>query len=217
MDERQEQFNQKIAEHQQYWEDFIYYSKPFRVAYERCMGNERWLHYFNANHGEVMIPRYESLTKLPQNPDSIALYLNTGALPLPAPSPEGMMSQGLRLNGFGVYNCDQIRRLGKAVEVVATYTDEQGQPFEPTSLYAIDYSLNTAMSFNPRNFKVNPKSKTAVFVVDQAGKSYLVDADYMAGLDLEDKVSVHTLVARNISDKIRTTEDLRRELGLAAR
>jgi hypothetical protein len=142
---RQTDFDQRVAEHKKYWKDFLYYSKPFKVAYERCMGTPRWINYFDLNHGEMMEPRYEVLVQIEENADSIAKYLNTGALPLPAPSPEGAMSQGLRLNGFGVYNCDQIRRLGNAVNVLADYQDENGERLQAESLYIIDYELNTAM------------------------------------------------------------------------
>lgn len=216
LENRQTTFDQKVASHQKHWKDFLYYSKPFRRAYEHCMGNKRWMAYFDMNHGETMEPRYERLVKVEPHADSIAKLLNTGSLPIAAPSPSGVLSQGLRLNGFGVYNCDQVRRLGNRVEILANYKDEKGDVLDAESLYIIDYELNTAMSFDPYAFKVNSKSKTAVFIVDKRGKSFLVDAEFMSSLDLNDKQNVHELVAKDISAKIKSTNDLRDVLGLTA-
>ena len=72
------------------------------------------------------------------------------SLNTPAPAAQAQESeiyQALRLEGFGIYNCDQIRRIQNPVEVFAMALTPDGQAKLSTTMFVIQKSKNMVFSY----------------------------------------------------------------------
>lgn len=120
--------------------------------------------------------------------------------------------QKLTLDGFGIFNNDQIQILGKTKQLLASYKDKKGKKIDGKVLSMIDYTINGAMSFPPSNIAFNPKAKNAFLLFAKNGKQYLLRAE-----DLKKQVNLEatscTFIMEDIS-KIKTAQALKKELGL---
>ncbi|MCP4439582.1 MAG: OmpA family protein [Aureispira sp.] len=121
--------------------------------------------------------------------------------------------QKLFLDGFGVFNNDQIQILGNTQRVLASYEDQEGNPIEGKVLSMIDYTINGAMSFPPKSIAFNPKAKNAFLLFATNGKKYILKADDLKK-QLKPDMTSCTFVMEDVSSSIKTPNDLKKELGL---
>jgi hypothetical protein len=58
------------------------------------------------------------------------------------------MVRSLSIDGFGIYNCDQIRQLENPVEVFALVEDANGKRIRTSQIYVIDRKVNAVLSYS---------------------------------------------------------------------
>ncbi|MBL4625047.1 MAG: hypothetical protein JKY42_07905 [Flavobacteriales bacterium] len=122
--------------------------------------------------------------------------------------------KGLNVNGFGVYNCDQICRVPNRVNITAKYTDEEGQPIKGVKLLSmIDTKYNGAFSFNPKNFTCNAKGENVLLLFTRSGKLYVMDADTFLEKEISGNGS-YSFAMREVTDEIKNSSDLAAYLGI---
>jgi len=201
------------------WAHFLAFSKLFMPADEQCMTLSEWVEHFES-HCSEMQTRYDSLWNRPYSPATLQeIRLALGRLPVSptldpvTPAEPPPFVRILSVDGFGVFNCDQIERLGNALPLVASYVDERGEAIEAESLSLVDYSINSVLTFPPNQIAYNPDSRTALLLVAKNGKKYLLTAAEFAALSLKNKRS-YTFSMRDISAQLRHVEDLRGLLSL---
>jgi hypothetical protein len=126
---------------------------------------------------------------------------------------KSMLVQGLECQNFGVYNCDQIKRVNDRINVRPKFVDGKGIAILGIYLLSmIDLNINAAFSFSPFDFKCERGGKTVVlaFTMD---KFYAISADDFAALNINSSGS-YTLKMQDITDQIKTTDDLKNYLGI---
>lgn len=123
--------------------------------------------------------------------------------------------KGLQAPDFGVYNCDQIYRVRKRVNIIADYLTEEGKPImNATVLSMIDLNYNGAFSFAPRNFTCSSIGKNVLLVFTRDHSLYILDAKSFAKMGIKED-GIYTFVLTDITDKVKNTNDLENYLGLA--
>lgn len=129
------------------------------------------------------------------------------------PYAKSMLVQGLRCENFGVYNCDQIQRVNNRINVRPKFVDRKGIAILGIYLLSmIDLNINAAFSFSPFDFKFQRGGKTVVlaFTMD---RFYAISADEFAAMDIKSSGD-YTLKMQDITDQIKTTDDLKNYLGI---
>ena len=167
-----------------------------------------------------MQTRYDSLWQLPFNSNTLYMLKKAmGDLPIsptlqPAtPIEVPAFVRILSVDGFGVFNCDQIERLGNALPLIAAYVDEKGQPIDAESLSLVDYSINSVLTFPPNQIAYNPASKTALILIAKNGNKYILRSSQFAALSLKNKKN-YTFEMENITSQLKSVDVLREMLSL---
>lgn len=122
---------------------------------------------------------------------------------------------GLQASGFGVYNCDQVYRLANQVSINAEYIDQaSGKKIEHKQVVCvIDLMQNGSFSFHPNNFVCDATGKKALALFTQDQRLYLFSQEDFKDVKLNGNV-LHTFAMRDMTDKIKGSEDLKSFLGL---
>lgn len=217
-------FNQNQQFIRDNWGYFLAFAKSLMHPTEKCMSPYSWLKYFQRKQG-VMQKRYGRFVGL--TTDSISMQdLSTmarrsaagTALPrkdINLYSPKSDLSQKLAINGFGVFNCDAIRKLKKPQEVIAYFVDEDNNFIDPRIVNVIDCNINGILKmYDPDKIPFSTVSPTAILVTDYSGDNYFIDAKSFAKLDLKDK-TVFTFKLKTISNEVPDVEGLRNTLALS--
>lgn len=201
------------------WGYFLAFSKVFMPAEEQCMTLKEWVTHFE-NNIQVMQMRYDSLWNRPYSSETQQWIRRCmSGLPIsPTLDPVTPVEvppfvRVLSVDGFGVFNCDQIERLGNAQPLIATYVDPSGNAIEAESLSLVDYSINSVLTFPPNQIAYNPQSKTALLVSAKDGKKYLLRAAQFAALPLKGKKN-YTFQMEDVTAQLRSVDDLREMLRL---
>ena len=85
----------------------------------------------------------------------------------------------LSVGSFGVFNCDQIQRLKKPQEIIASYTDAAGKELQIAFIYLIDDAINSVLLYNgydnlsPSKFSFSPYSNNRLIAFDEKGEPWL--------------------------------------------
>lgn len=182
---REKQFDKRVAFYEENWSYFLAFSKSIMPADERCYGLYGWLRHFDKNQSE-MTRRYYAYSGLSGNESLIEPLLTKAVQGSPIsldeiPNlPEEALAQRLRVNGFGVYNCDAIRKMGEErLMITAEFLDEEGELVDIKSVNVVDYEMNGIVRFYSNEFTFNPTRKVALIVRDYFGESYIVSVDEM--------------------------------------
>ena len=198
----------------EYWSYFLNYSKYFMQGSESCLSLNKWIIYFEENR-DVMQTRYEQLSTCTGGCDLWNYARNRTVPPPPPVFIDDTNIQSLRLNGFGVFNCDQLQRLGNTVEMFASYETTDGEDIIPMVLYVVDYNINGVLSFSPSVVKMNHKSKTALLVIDRRQNYYLMTSDKVA--EIQEKAPIEqNFQMEDITAQVISPNGLRSVLGLKA-
>lgn len=126
---------------------------------------------------------------------------------------KSMLVQGLSCANFGVYNCDQIQRVNNRITVRPKFVDGKGIVIAGIYILSmIDLNINAAFSFSPLDFKVERGGKTVVlaFTMD---KFYAISADQFAAMNITSSGN-YTIQMQDVTDQIKTTDDLKNYLGI---
>jgi hypothetical protein len=93
-------------------------------------------------------------------------------------SQQGAVYQALSLQGFGIYNCDQIRRITNPVEVYAMSLDSAGKPRANTSFYVIDKGRNMVFSYYGRITYGEHENNVLLAVGPDGSLAYTDEVDF---------------------------------------
>lgn len=203
---------------------FLLVAPVFQTQQEWCMDPETWMAYFQGNH-PLMRKRYDELVKagLTTN-DSLARatwnawrtrlrnmhfdrYERVVTTVMKAK--EGL-KYALKLSSFGVYNCDQIFRLGRQPEpdyIYAGYETQDGRRIIPSSVSVMERSSRLFFTLPAADKMLRvPGRKLDVVVTDMEGRSYHLPADKYAALHLESRQS-NTFTVEDVTEKTRTPRE----------
>ncbi len=123
--------------------------------------------------------------------------------------------KGLNSEKFGVYNCDQIYRIGKPKTIKPKYVDAStGEAIRDQFVTCvIDLNYNGSFSFDPRNVKCNMEGKNVILLFTKDKKTYMLNADEFAALNLN-KTHTPTMRMKNMTDQLKSSKDLSRLLNI---
>ena len=122
--------------------------------------------------------------------------------------------RGLNVSSFGVYNCDQIYRVGQPVNIMATYKDEAGNKIEDlTVLSMIDLNYNGAFSFNPNQFMCSATGRNVLLLFTKAGRLYMLEEAGFKKMQITSNGN-YAFTMKDVTEKIKGTKDLAGELGI---
>lgn len=121
--------------------------------------------------------------------------------------------KGLNVGRFGVYNCDQIYRLGNRITVSASYKDQNGKSISDGKVLSmIDLNYTGAFSFDPKSFTCNAKSDNVLLLFTRSGKMYMLDKGEFKSLNV--KGGRNTFTLKEVTNTIKSTKDLEAHLEL---
>ena len=207
------EFDKRMAFCKENWTYFLAFSKSIMPANELCHGVNSWLRFFGKNKG-IMTKRYYAYSGLGDNVASIRPLLTKAmqgtAISLDEiPSlPEEALAQRLSVNGFGVFNCDAIWRMGEErLMITGDFQDIEGEPIDVKSVNVVDYELNGIVRFYSTEFTFNPTRKIALIVRNYFGETYIVHVDEVQKHQYEKGNKTYVLeaepIVRNTIESIR--------------
>ena len=123
--------------------------------------------------------------------------------------------RGLSVGDFGVYNCDQIYRIGKSITINPVFVDEHGQKISDGNILSlIDLNYNGAFSFDPNAYiTLDANGRNVLLLFTKSNKLYLISESEMKEQKLNNNVS-HTFTMKNVTEQLNSTEKLSEYLGL---
>ena len=208
---------------------FTRMSQMFQPETEWCMGLSAWYTYFNENL-PVMEQRYGSLVKAgADKQDSVAQSLldrwrerlktiklaNIDQYRLKAMlKGKNALETTLVLNGFGVYNCDQIFRARGALEVHVKFKSEKGAPIAASTIRLLerDSRMYFTLSFKDRIYKL-PGRQVELLVTDTQGKLYHVPSAVYAAYPFASKDGA-TFTLEEVKETPQSPDDWARLLAI---
>lgn len=121
---------------------------------------------------------------------------------------------GLRSEKFGVYNCDQIYRVANKISISPKYQDLSTKKTIKSNgvLCLIDKDVNASFSFSPQQITCNSKGNNVFLLFTDEGEVFVFQSDRNNEQNLKTKVP--TFLMENITDKIKTSDDLKKYLAI---
>lgn len=122
--------------------------------------------------------------------------------------------KGLNSPDFGVYNCDQIYRMGKSARMAPNYVDEDGKGITSKHVACVlDLNYQGAFSFHPNNIMCNMEGKNVVLLFTNDHKTYMIEHDAMMSAYNSNNMSP-TFKMKDMSETLKSTSDLKKLLDL---
>lgn len=123
--------------------------------------------------------------------------------------------RGLNSPNFGVYNCDQIYRIGKSVTLTPEYIDaETGKNISGKKVACVlDLKYNGSFSFQPNNLTCNAKGKNAILLFTNNHKTYLLMPDEFNTAFKKDG-GTPKFAMKDVTESVKTSKDLKKLLQL---
>ena len=120
--------------------------------------------------------------------------------------------QELFTDGFGLYNNDQIRVLGKTQPLAQVkFVDEKGKKIRAYVASLMDLAINGAMSFHPKFISYNPKAKNKMLLFGKDGQKYLMESDQFPAVG---EKAPEEIVLRNVTKEAKDLKGLKALLGV---
>lgn len=158
----------------------------------------------NKLQGEMALKNKEGMSLLADGMDKGHTYPN--------------LVRGLVSPDFGVFNCDQAASLGEQVHLSPVFVDNKTNEKINTSniVCVIDHKINCSLSFDPKMISVGLKSESDILLFTTDKKTYLLPKETLTTLDLASQKngSIVTFKMIDISDKVKTSDDLKEYLNL---
>lgn len=122
--------------------------------------------------------------------------------------------RGLNIRSFGVYNCDQIYRVGNPVTVTPKFLDKAGKEIKDAHVLSmIDLNYNGAFSFSPKSFTCNPQANNVLLLFTKSGKLFILPKDAFRAMSIG-KNGAYDFLMTDVTGEIKSAGDLRKYLGL---
>ncbi len=195
---------------------FLHVAAAFKTQEEWCDAPFQWLEYFENNH-PLMARRYAALIAEGLTSDDLKateawkkwrktlrdLRFNRASTNKLALYAKNDLQYALTLSNFGIYNCDQIFRLGGdgSQYITATYKTSDGKRVVPAFVSVLEQRTKV--------FITQPSAQTLIYslgrkldviVTDGAGRQYHFPAEKYAAQKF-DKKGVTVLTLDDVTDK----------------
>ena len=119
------------------------------------------------------------------------------------------LTRVLQVSGFGIYNCDQVRRMRNPIRMLAQYRDKHtGDMIENGyTLRLIDPLVNASFIFGPQQFTCSRDAENSLLLFTTEGKCYYISP---WNFQQREKLSNGTTVfgAVDITEKTKNKDDL---------
>lgn len=123
--------------------------------------------------------------------------------------------KGLNSKDFGVYNCDQIYRIGKSKSISPKYVDAStGKEIAKQKVTCVlDLTYNGSFSFHPNFVTCNLEGKNVFLLFTADKKTYMLDAETFASMDVT-STPRPVFAMKDMTSEIKSSADLSRILKL---
>jgi hypothetical protein len=123
--------------------------------------------------------------------------------------------RGLNSPNFGVYNCDQVYRIGEIASINPQYKDsETGEYINDGHVACVmDLTYNGSFSFHPNNLLLNKNGRNAILLFTKEKEIYLIDEKEFAQLDVNAGQTT-TMPMKNVTSELKSPEDLKKMLNI---
>ena len=170
---------------------------------------------FNKEIGELYVGRWNNnmeLGNMGMDNDMNATLLRGGG---DAGHTYPKLVRGLNSPKFGVYNCDQIYRIGRAQNLTPTYVDAAtGKEIKNKHVACVmDLTYNGAFSFSPNYVTCNVDGKNVILLFTKDKKTYMLDAEAFDKLGV-DQNSRPVFAMTDMTDQLKSSKDLSQLLKL---
>lgn len=129
------------------------------------------------------------------------------------------ISRQLSITGFGVYNCDQIRRLQNPVKVLASYRTTQGEPLVAYTTYVIDKNIRGVLTYSgayaglkDSEIALDPKTTQAIMVLGADGSVGVMKGEALKGMNIRGGNVEFTV--EKLSQGMSDVHELKKVLGM---
>jgi hypothetical protein len=125
-----------------------------------------------------------------------------------------LLISGLSAPNFGVYNCDQQKRIPNQISLQPSFFNKSSKSKieNLNTVNVIDRNLNASFSFGASNFVINKNGTTDLVFFDSEGKIYILESKDLKSTDLKNgKIDLYLT---DVSDKVKTSDDLKQYLNL---
>jgi hypothetical protein len=182
-EKRSNKLAEKMVFYEANWKYFLAFSKSIMPIKEQCKGISNWVRYFGKNQ-HIMKPRYYTYTGLRGNIDSLKPLMTKAVAGTPirlqnfAMTPPPSLLQRLKLDGFGVFNCDALRRLGpERITVEAEFVVADGTLIDAKIINVVNHSINSILRLrDTKTISYNPEKRTTIVIIDYFGDAYSIAA-----------------------------------------
>lgn len=131
------------------------------------------------------------------------------------------VTRSLTLEGFGVYNCDQIHRLSSPMEIIPEYQVYEEDPVQWQTVYVLDSRLRGVLTYYrggyynspPGQVTLSKRNTQAMIVVDMEGRLCYIKKDDIKN-SLEDNEEFPTFSVTHVPE-VNDVVELKEMLGLA--
>ncbi len=122
--------------------------------------------------------------------------------------------RGLNSADFGVYNCDQVFRLGAVANILPIYKDASGNKISNGSVACLmDLNYNASFSFDPNYISCDPNGRNVVLLFTKDKKIYMLDEEKFKDIDLNSSQRTE-FAMREVTDQIKSSDDLKNLLKI---
>ncbi len=193
---------------------FMQSARMFQTPEEWCMAPRDWLLYFDANR-PVMQARYDSLsqTNLCQDKDQALAFFNNWntatrntllTIAKNVQRSSKNLEVTLKIMGFGLYNCDQIFRLGGTEYVDAVYRSDGGEEIMPRTVEIMDRNRSLFVPMPNVQKMVNCNGRLIDVVVrDTRGRVFYLPATEYSTLRLANQKQF-SFVLHDVTEQVNT-------------
>ncbi len=205
---------------------FLATAAMFQTEPEWCLSYPEWLDYFDAQL-PMMAKRYAALVQTGLDRDKALaadawskwrtrareLYFNRAeAMQASNSNPVQGKTEALRyalkVSQFGLYNCDQIFRLGgQADYIYATYQTNTGDRVYATTVSVLEKNSRLFFTLPSADKMLRvPGRALDIIVTDKQGRQYHLPGDNYARQDLKGR-QVGNFVVKDITEETRSPRD----------
>jgi hypothetical protein len=118
------------------------------------------------------------------------------------------------VDGMGVWNCDQIKRLSNPVQVAASYVNEEGKPIEASSTYIIDKNLNGVLQYyGSDEIAFSKTAETILIAIKSNGEIAVAFPEYFQGKKFSNH-RPYTFTLKELSAGTTSVQELKKMMGL---
>lgn len=124
-------------------------------------------------------------------------------------STNGPSIGNLTIQGFAVYNCDQIYRIRNKTTVYASYVDENNRPIRNIScLTLLDKKINAAFGAMPNSFVCNKYGDNVLILMTSDAKLYAINAEDFRKVGVARDYGHYTFPMKEIGKEVIDIESL---------